>query len=101
MLMTHCRSQRKLHINRERDCDGKSSNRREFFGIDMNFLERPPKACRYKGDHHQQREKGFREAGMKDADFVFEHGDTKATENALQDYSGERDQAEISHPSPA
>jgi hypothetical protein len=90
MLMTHRRAQRELDINRERDCDGQCSKEREFFLTDINFIQRPPKACRYKRDHHQEREKGLRDARMKNADFIFEHCDTKATENSLQDYTGER-----------
>ena len=101
MLMTHCGPQRKLHINRERDRDRQGSNRREFFRTDINFIERPPKACRYKRDHHEQREKRLRDTRMKDADFVLQHRDTQATENSLQDYTGKRNQAEIADPAAA
>ena len=35
---------------------------------------------------------------MKDADFVLQHRDTKATENSLQDYTGERNQTQVADP---
>src|SRR4029450_779356 len=101
MLMTHCSSQRKLHINRERDCDGQSSDGGEFYAVDINLVGGRPKACCYQRNHHQQREKGLRDARVKDADFIFEHSDTQATENSLQDYTSERNYAEVAHPSPA
>src|SRR5204862_6676911 len=101
MLMTHRRPQRKLHINRECDPHRQESNRREFFRPGTNFIERPPKGCRYKRDHDEQREKGLRNARMKDADFVLQHRDAQATKNSLQEHTCEPKQAEIADPSAA
>src|SRR5713101_2034380 len=101
MLMAHCSPQRKLHINRERDRNSQCPNRSEFFRNDLNFPKTPPKTCSYKRDYHEQREKGLRDARVKDADFILQHRDTKATENSLQYHAHEREDAQVAHPCPA
>src|SRR6266513_4403652 len=129
MLMTHCRPKRKLHINRERDCDCNISNRRNVGQREWRgelprarvlgrlirarrrrssalqticaVCKRSPEICRDYCNENEQREKGLSDARVKDANFVSEHGDTKAAENSLQDYAGERNQAEVAHPAPA
>jgi len=40
----------------------------------------------------------LREARVKDADFVFQHGDSESAEHALQDHRAERDYSKITNP---
>src|SRR6266480_2088783 len=83
MLMAHCRSKRKLHVNRERDCDRERLGRREVFPNSINIPKRIPETSRYQRDHYKQSEERLGYACMEDADFIFQHGDSKTAENSL------------------
>ena len=98
--MAHCRAERELHVDRSCDCNRKRLNRRELSEIELFICERPPKSCRHQRNEDKQPEKCLRNTGVKDTDFIFHHGDAKATENSLRDHATKRDHAEIAHPLP-
>jgi len=49
-------------------------------------------------DKDNQSEKRLGQTGMKDSDFIFQHGDAQATEHALQNHRGEGAESESTQP---
>ena len=98
MLMAHRRAERELHVNC--DCNRSCCDRCKFSGIDNDIGKRAPEFRSNESDHDDQSKKRLREAGMKDSDLVFKHGDAQSAEHALQDHRAERDHPEVANPSP-
>src|SRR5205085_12199669 len=94
VLMPHGRAERELEINRDcrRDCE--SLNRRNASWIDVHRDKRTPEIGGHNRDQDDQTEKRLRETGVKDSNLIFQHRDPQATENPLQNYAGDGDQAE-------
>ena len=98
MLMAHRRPERELHVNRHRDCNRNRFKGREFLQIDRLICEPSPKICRHQRDDHEQSKERLRDAGVKDSDFIFHHGDANPAKNSLQDYASKRNRAQLAHP---
>src|SRR6266480_3575138 len=98
MLMAHRRAERKLHIDRDRSCNRNCFDRSKFLWIDSCFRECVPEFRSDESDYDDQPKKSLREARVKDADFVFQHGDSKSAEHALQNHRAERDYSKITNP---
>jgi hypothetical protein len=99
MLMAHRSAKRQLHVNRNRDSNRKRLDRREFLRVNLLICERPPEICRQQRNNHEQPEKCLRDTGVKDSNFIFHHGDAKPAKDSLKDYAGQRDYAQVAHPS--
>src|SRR2546430_8048860 len=56
--------------------------------------KRPPGVRGHDRNKHDQTEERLSQAGVKDSDLVFQHGDAKAAQNSLQNHAANCDQTE-------
>src|SRR6476661_1595262 len=66
----------------------------------MPLCERRPEFRRQQRDENKQSEESLSDTGVKDADLIFHHRDSKTTQNSLQNHTDNRDHAQAADPSP-
>src|SRR5882724_3073932 len=66
----------------------------------MPSCKRRPEFRRYQRDENEQPEESLSDTGVKDADLVFHHRDSKTAQNSLQNHTDNRNHAQAADPSP-
>ena len=83
MLMPHGRTQSELEVDRngrkKRQPQNSSRLNRSIPGV-----QSMPEISRDQGDKNDEAKKCLRQTRVKNTDLVFQHGDTKTSEDALQ-----------------
>src|SRR6188472_623925 len=66
----------------------------------MPVRERRPEFRRDQRDEDKQPEESLSNTGVKDADLIFHHRDSKTAQNSLQNHTDDCDHAKVADPSP-
>src|SRR6185369_10551211 len=66
----------------------------------MPVCERRPEFRRHQRDENKQSEESLSDTGVKDADLIFHHRDSKTAQNSLQNHADNRDDAQAADPPP-
>ena len=66
----------------------------------MPVFDRQPEFRGRESNKNKQPEKRLRDTGVKNADLIFHHRDSKTAQNSLQNHSDYRDHAQAADPSP-
>ena len=66
----------------------------------MPVCERRPEFRRHQSDENKQPEESLSDTRVKDPDLIFHHRDSKTAQNSLQNHTDNRDDAQVTDPSP-